>query len=61
MAKSDVIAAFRTDFSLILVGWGGTGEGWPRIKRSLQSHGGGGASTVQDVEEHNLHQFYHQI
>ena len=50
-----------------LYGWGG-GEGgrtgvigWPGIKRSLQSHGGGGGGAVQDVQEHNLHQFDQQI
>ncbi len=39
---------------------GGLVIGWPRIKRSLQSHGGG-VGAVQDVQEHNLHQFNHQI
>jgi hypothetical protein len=40
--------------------WGGGGReggpviGWLRIKRSLQSYGGGG-ETVQNVLEHNLH------
>jgi hypothetical protein len=50
---------------LILCGLGGGEEGgpvigWPRTERSLQSHGGGGGA-VQDVQEHNLHQFDQQI
>jgi hypothetical protein len=39
---------------------GGRVIGWPRIKRSLHSHVGGGGA-VQDVQEHNLHQFDLQI
>jgi hypothetical protein len=50
--------------ALILCGWvGREGRGpmigWLRIKRSLQSHVGGGGA-VQDVEEHNLHQLDQQ-
>ncbi len=45
--KCDVIAASRADFSTHSMWLGGGGEGglvigWPRIKRSLQSHVGGG-------------------
>jgi hypothetical protein len=46
--KCDVIAASHANFnahSMWLGGGGREGEpviGWPRIKRSLQSHGGGG-------------------
>jgi hypothetical protein len=60
-----VIAASRADFNAHFM-WLGGGEeggpviGWPRTERSLQSHGGGGGA-VQDVQEHNLHQFDQQI
>jgi hypothetical protein len=48
--------------ALILCGWGEGGLviGWPRIKRSLPSHVGGG-EAVQNVQEHNLHHFDQQI
>ena len=51
--------------ALILCGWGRGREGglvigWPRIKRSLQSHVGDGGA-VQNVQEHNLHQSDQQI
>jgi hypothetical protein len=60
-----VITATGADFSPHSM-WQGGREGggqvigWPRIKRSLQSNIGGGGA-VQDVQEHNLHQFDHQI
>ncbi len=50
--------------ALILCGWGGREGGlvigWPRIKRSFQSHVGGGGA-VQNVQEPNLHHFDQQI
>jgi hypothetical protein len=39
---------------------GGPVIGWPSIKDPAQSQGGGGG-VVQDVQEHNLHQFDQQI
>ncbi len=39
---------------------GGLVIGWPRIKRSLQSHDVGGGA-VQNVQEPNLHHFDQQI
>jgi hypothetical protein len=59
-----VITASSADFSSHSMSLGGGGRGpvigWPRIKRSLQSHVGGGGA-IQDVQEHNLHQFDQQI
>ena len=62
-----MIAASRANFgtnSMWLEGGreGGLVIGWPRIKRSLQSHvGGGGGGAVQNVQEPNLHHFDQQI
>jgi len=60
-----VIAASHADFSTHSMWLGGGREGglvigWPRIKRSLQSHVGGGGA-VQNVQEPNLHHFDQQI
>jgi hypothetical protein len=62
-----VIAASRADFSthsMCLGGGrgreGGLVIGWPRIKRSLQSHVGG-VGAVQNVQEPNLHHFDQQM
>ncbi len=58
-------AESRADFStnsmwMEDVSEGGLVIGVPRIKRSLQSHVGGGGA-VQNVQEPNLHHFDQQI
>jgi hypothetical protein len=47
------------------LGGGGGGRGlvigWPGIKRSCSHMVGVGGGTIQDIQEHNLNQFYQQI
>jgi hypothetical protein len=45
---------------LILDGWGKTIDRMAKDLKILQSHAEGG-KEVQDVQDHNLYQFYQQI
>ncbi len=53
-------------FELIQYVWGAGGRaggavrGWPRIKRSLQPHGGtgGGGGAVEAVQKHKIKQIF---